>query len=140
MAFLIGTRCENYSRERAAKAIGASIRTTDRALGLLVKMKAIARQRGGRSTPAKLFALMSLQQFVARYVKLARYVDKTGALRVETGAPSRVLNLKEEHKERKGPSLERERTRPRWQPDPVPDDVLAAFAAEHEARRLRLVG
>lgn len=146
-SFLLGTRCENYSRDRAATAIGASIRTTDRALGLLVKLQAIARQRGGRATSAKLTVLMSMKEFLARYLELARYVTKTGALSVETGAPSRVLNLKEEDKERKKPpQMERgfgtEHQPSRFDALPerfgVTEAELMASAAEHEAKRLRM--
>lgn len=144
LAFLIGTRCEGYSRARAARVLGSTA-TVDRALRVLLKCRAITRQHGGRSTPSKITVLIGLPEFLMRYRNLTRYVPKVDALNAKTDALSGVLNLKVISKERKPPQAElggrtQTQNRPQraWEPDPIPDDVIAAFAAEHEARRLRL--
>jgi hypothetical protein len=106
LAFLIGTWCENYSRERAARAIGASLRTTDRALSALVKLGMVARQRGGRATSAKLQVLMDLCDFPV----VARYMAHGGALSVKGGAlcaPHLNCIKNKNTKERKPVSFER---------------------------------
>lgn len=226
LAFLIGTRCEGYSRARAARAIESSIRTTDRALGLLVELGAISKVRGGRKTPCTITVLVDLKTFiqrfvlrpkqrprrhqhavyprmrfavltrdrftclycgrrapdvalqvdhivpfskggetipenlatacrdcnisksdielpgkVARYRNLTRYVAKVGALNAKNDALSGVLNLKVISKEREPPLMEvRTGTQNwgRWETERVDPGELMAFAAEHEARRLRL--
>lgn len=101
LAFLLGTRCENYSRARASRALRCGLRTIDRALEKLIKCRAITRQHGGRSTPCKITVISSLETFLARYVELARYVPQVGALSAENGALSSALNLKEEVQRKK---------------------------------------
>jgi len=106
IAFLIGTRCENYSRARAAQALDASTATIDRALRVLLKCGAITRQHGGRSTPSNIRVLISIREFMTRYRELTRYVSKTDALSLKSDALSDAYSLKEEHKERMPPQME----------------------------------
>ena len=106
IAFLIGTRCENYSRARAAQALECSQRSIDRALGCLVGIGAIVRQSGGRSTPAKIRVLMTIEQATVALKKLSRYVAATGALSLETVAPNGAYNLRYLRQERKPPCME----------------------------------
>lgn len=110
--FLLGTRAENYSRARSAAACGCSERSIDRALGCLVFIGAIARQRGGRATSAKLFVLMDMDSFLQHFATLARYVDRTGALSVKTVAPNVKTGALsgESHKEYK--DKEKQRVKP----------------------------
>jgi len=106
IGFLIGTRCEGYSRARAATAISASASTVDRALRVLLRCGAITRHHGGRSTPSKIRVIISITEFLTRYKELTRYVGKSDALRLESDALSGAYNLKVEDKERQPPQME----------------------------------
>ena len=109
--FLLGIHFEGYSRARVCAATGYSPRTVDRALGALVEMGWIARQRGGRGNSSKLTQLKDL----ASFPQLAHYVNKTGALNVKTGAPSEfstgALNLKVITREERKPPLSETRAK-----------------------------
>lgn len=96
MKFLVGTRGENYSRDRAVRATGLSERTIDRALSGLISVGAIVRQRGGRDTSSKITVLKDLPGFLAHQVRMAHQVPQNGALSVENGAPNERINISEE--------------------------------------------
>lgn len=56
---------------------------------------------------------------------------------VTSNAAHLLMNLKPSEQGKKPQAVEQTQNRPlrAWEPDPIPDDVLAAFAAEHERRR-----
>lgn len=102
LSFLIGSHCETYSRKRMCKATGLSPRTADSALRLLVEIGAIEKQHGGRCTPCKIKVLIGLEEYSARYVRVARYTTKIARYVGPVCALSGVLNLKELKKEKAG--------------------------------------
>ena len=95
LAFLTGIDLSHYSRERVRKATGLSVRTINRALGTLVETSAISRERGGRSTPAKIRVLMNLEAFLAHQVKMAHQVSESGPPKAESGPLSGALRALE---------------------------------------------
>jgi hypothetical protein len=134
LAFLIGTRCENYSRARAAAVLGSPA-TVDRALRVLIACDAITRQHGGRSTPSKIRVLIGLPEFLTRYRELTRYVAKTDALSGKTDALSAAYSLRNNYKERKPPMMEQRQTQNhRPLPEGVDEAELQAFIEENRKR------
>ena len=129
LAFLIGTHCQHYSRARLQRATGLSLRTINRALGKLVEISAITRTRGGRSTPAKIRVLMSLEAFVAHQVKMAHQVSENGPPKAESGPLSGALRalevvLEQEQQPRKPqgveiPPMEIQNEFGRWELNPT---------------------
>ena len=105
LAFFIGTRCENHSRERAAAVLG-SISTFTRAIRVLKMCGAITVQHGGRSTPCKITVLMTIQEFLTRYRELTRYVAQIDPLNAKVDPLSGAYSLRKKYKERKLPQME----------------------------------
>ena len=110
-AFLLGIDLTHYSRERVSKATKLSPRTVDYALAKLVEMSAIERRRGGRSTPAKVRLLMTMEEFLAHQAKIAHQVPKVARYVGENCAPSGALRaleviLEPEQQQRKPPGVE----------------------------------
>lgn len=93
LRFLHGIHFKGYSRERTARACGIDVATVTRALSKLVDSGAISRTRGGRKTPAKLVALMGLDEFLRRYQEMRRYPGQNAPLSVEI-APLSVPTLR----------------------------------------------
>lgn len=60
-----------------------------------MEIGAIDRQRGGRSTAAKITVLISMEAFLAHQVEMAHYVAKSGPPKAGNGPLSGHLNLKE---------------------------------------------
>ena len=109
LAFFIGTRCENHSRERAAAVLG-SISTFTRAIRVLKMCDAITVQHGGRSTPCKITVLMTIQEFLTRYRELTRYVAQIDPLNAKVDPLSGAYSLRKKYKEIKAPQMERRKT------------------------------
>lgn len=108
MRYLHGIHFEKYSRIRACEACEMSLRTADRAIQFLVQNGCIKKERGGFCTPAKVYPLMDLPEFLARYTKMARYMAHYSPAHKDNaraGASSEVLYLKT-REERKPPTVE----------------------------------
>lgn len=73
LAFLHGIHFENYSRKRAARALGISEGSITRALQVLRFAQAVKFEPGGRSTSSKLHGLMTVEEFLSRYQNLSHY-------------------------------------------------------------------
>ena len=132
LKFLIGIHCEGYSRARVCRATGFSAATVTRALAKLVRDEAIARQRGGRATAAKLIALMSLEEYLSHQAKMSHQAPKMSRYVVQNEPLCGVLNLKEEKKKenRRPPQME-------TQSHHIPTDAELDEIAEREMRLIR---
>lgn len=111
LAFFIGTRCENHSRERAAAVLG-SVSTFTRAIRVLKMCDAITVQHGGRSTPCKITVLMTIQEFLTRYRELTRYVAQIDPLNAKVDPLSGAYSLRKKYKERKLSQMEQKERKP----------------------------
>lgn len=125
--FLCGIDLACYSRERVCRATRLSAPTVNRALGKLVEIGAIERRRGGRSTPAKIRVLISLDDLLIRYVENDPLKPKTDPLSAEIDPLSARLRALEK-------SIEQEPSRPARKPPAV--EIPPAVITDHLGQRI----